>query len=269
MKMRKCKAIAVIAAMFLAAGAVTAADVIGVMVLKNNKRMEGTITWNSRRKVYTIKKITGKVTLSMRQDQVVGLIIPKPKKLTSVEAALRKGASPTAAIPVLNSIIDDYFMLKWDKTATRLLAEVYIQNNQAKEAVKACERLIGDNPEAAWKGEMAPSYWAALLKAERPAKLSGLIENAIKTGDRITSAHALLMRGDMLRKESDSTENARKALRDGYLRVVTLYSREKSVQPEALYKAAKCFDKLGQTSRADQMRTTLKSEYGSSSWALK
>jgi len=51
--------------------------------------------------------------------------------------------------------------------------------------------------------------------------------------------------------------------------VITLYKSERAAQPEALFKAAKCFEKLGQTQRADQLRTTLKGEFGSSEWAKK
>jgi hypothetical protein len=49
--------------------------------------------------------------------------------------------------------------------------------------------------------------------------------------------------------------------------VVTLYKSVKAAQPEALYKAAQCFEKLGQSSRADSMRTELKRDFGSSEWA--
>ena len=38
---------------------------------------------------------------------------------------------------------------------------------------------------------------------------------------------------------------------------------------QALYKAAHCFEKLGQSGRADSMRTTLKKTYASSPWAAK
>ena len=41
------------------------------------------------------------------------------------------------------------------------------------------------------------------------------------------------------------------------------------LQPEALYKAARCFDKLNQSGRADTMRTELKRTYANSPWANK
>jgi hypothetical protein len=41
------------------------------------------------------------------------------------------------------------------------------------------------------------------------------------------------------------------------------------VRPEALYKAARCFEKLDQASRADQYRTELRNTYKTSPWASK
>ena len=81
------------------------------------------------------------------------------------------------------------------------------------------------------------------------------------------------MRGDMLWKDgNESADAARKALTDGYLRVVLLYKDDAvaaRLQPEALYKAARCFEKLGQSSRMETMRSELKRTYASSPWANK
>ena len=70
------------------------------------------------------------------------------------------------------------------------------------------------------------------------------------------------MRGDIIVQGSnDAPEELKRALRDGYLRVVLMYQdadcrRERA---DALLKAAKCFDKLGQTSRAENLRAQAKS----------
>ncbi|MDA3926369.1 MAG: tetratricopeptide repeat protein [Kiritimatiellae bacterium] len=271
MNMRKMTGIAVITAMLLATGAAMAADIGGVVVTKDGKKIPcSVIKWKSRDNAYAVTK-TGavKIELLMTLDTIDRLDIPKPKELETVQAGLKKGGNAAAAIPILIKIITDYNMLNWDKTATRLLADAYIKNNDASKAIKVCEKIISSNPEEAYKGDLAPVYWNALLMGDRVSKLDDLITQAIKSGKRSSSAFALIMRGDMINKASDTNENAKKALRDGYLRVVTLYSGIKAAQPEALYKAAKCFDKLGQTSRADQMRTTLKGEFSSSEWALK
>jgi len=59
---------------------------------------------------------------------------------------------------------------------------------------------------------------------------------------------------------NDAPEELRRALRDGYMRVVLMYqdadcARERS---EALLKAAQCFDKLGQSARAESLRAQMK-----------
>jgi TolA-binding protein len=77
------------------------------------------------------------------------------------------------------------------------------------------------------------------------------------------------MRGDLGLATGDTADNAKKALRDGYLRVITLYKTEAEAQPEALFKAAKCFEKVGQSGRADQMRSELKKNFAGSEWAQK
>ena len=63
----------------------------------------------------------------------------------------------------------------------------------------------------------------------------------------------MTLNGDLLRELF--------ALIDGYLRTVVFFQGIKSVQPEALYKAAKCFEEKGQHSYAEKMRKELLSSY--------
>ena len=84
---------------------------------------------------------------------------------------------------------------------------------------------------------------------------------AASSGDRPASAAALVMRGDIIVSASnDKPEELRRALTDGYLRVVLMYqdapcARERA---EACLKAAQCFEKLGQSARAEQLRAQAK-----------
>ena len=73
------------------------------------------------------------------------------------------------------------------------------------------------------------------------------------------------MRGDMLME----SKQPRDALKDGYLRVVILYENVRSVQPEALYKAAKAFEAIHQNPNAEKMRSILRTKYASSEYARK
>ena len=258
---------AALAAVLFGAGAAWA-QIAGTIITAEDRKIEGTIKWKVREKTYAVTAKGGNVELEMAPAVIKDLQIPRPKELDAVVKMVQEG-SAAAAIPVLEKISSDYLMLQWDKVATRLLADAYVKAGDAEKAIRVCEKVISSNPEAAYLGEMAPAYWQALLKAGRASKAEDLVTKAIKSGDREASAFALIMRGDLILASGDTNEVAKKALRDGFLRVVTLYRAVRAAQPEALFKAGKCFEKLGQTARADQMRTTLKSEFGSSEWARK
>jgi hypothetical protein len=112
-------------------------------------------------------------------------------------------------------------------------------------------------------------YWRALLRENRTSKLDDFLVQAVKSGNRLASATALLLRGDMILKGGDTQDFHIRALKDGYLRVVTLYRTVKEVQPEANYKAAKSLEKLGMTARAQERRETIRKEFPGSEWAGK
>jgi tetratricopeptide (TPR) repeat protein len=257
--------VAALAAVMLGAGAAWA-QIAGTIITTEGKALTGAIRWKVREKAYAITQ--NNIDIEMPLANVRDIQIPKPKELDAAVKNVQEG-SAAQAIPVLEKISNDYLMLQWDKVATRLLADAYVKAGEADKAIRVCEKVIASNPEAAYLGEMAPAYWQALLKAGRASKAEDLVTKAIKSGDREASAFALITRGDLILASGETNEVTKKALRDGFLRVVTLYKAVKSAQPEALYKAAKCFDKLGQTARADQMRTALKSEFGASEWARK
>jgi tetratricopeptide (TPR) repeat protein len=244
-----------------------AVAVEGVIVINGAKRT-GDIKWVARDKTYGFTEKGKDITLQLKPEDVADLQIPRPKELDTAIEAIRQG-NAAAAVPALEKISAGYLMLQWDKVATRHLADALVQSGKADEAIRVCEKVIAANPDAAYLGEMAPAYWQALIKRDRVAKVEELISKAVKSGDRLASANALIARGDLVLAAGDTSENSKKALRDGYLRVVTLYKAERAAQPEALFKAAKCFEKLGQTARADQMRTTLKGEFGATEWARK
>ena len=244
------------------------AQIQGVITTPEGRKIEGAIKWLPRQKAYGITAKGGNVELEMEPANISELRIPRPRELDTAIDNIKQG-NAAAAVPVLEKLSADYLMLQWDTVATRYLAEAHIKAGGADKALAVCEKVITANPEAAYLGEMAPPYWQALLALGRTAKLEDLLSKAIKSGDRRASAFALIMRGDVITAEGETHEITRRSLRDGYLRVITLYRSERDAQPEALYKAAKGFEKLGQTSRADQLRTTLKADFAASEWARK
>jgi TolA-binding protein len=249
----------------IGAGAASA-QITGTIINKDDKLITGSIRWKNAQKAYAVTK--GNIDVEIPLASVKEVQVPRPKEYDTALNLIQQG-TPSGAIPLLEKIANDYLMLRWDEVATRLLGEAFLKAGEPDKALRVCEKIVSADPDKGFLGEMAPVYWQALLKLDRPSKVEDLVTKAIKTGNREASAYALLMRGDLFLATGDTNEIAKKALRDGYLRVVTLYRDVKAAQPEALYKTAKCFEKLGQTGRADQMRTALKSEYGATEWARK
>ena len=253
------KNMVMIAVAALSAG-VSLGQIQGVIIQQSGQRIAGTIQWKNTSKAYAVEQ-KGGVVVEIEPEKVRELRIPEPP-------ALRKAVADVD-VAALNKLVKDYSHLTWDTVATRYLAEAYLKQGNVKQARDVCEKVIAADPKAAYLGEMAPAYWEALIKNDRAAKAEEYIAKAIQSGDRRSSAFALIRRGDLIRGTGDSSDVVRKALRDGYLRIVTLFRDVKDAQPEALYKAAECFDKLKQTGRADTFRTKLQSEFASSEWAKK
>lgn len=239
-------------------------QVQGTIINTEGKPFSGLLKWKLREKAYTVT--ANNMDLEIPKASVSEIQIAKPKDLDTAEKHMAEGKA-TLAVPLLEKIAKDYFMLNWDKPAIRLLAEAHMKAGATDKAIKTCESIISADPSAGYLGEIAPLYWQALLKAGRTSTAEDLVLQAIKSGDRLASAFALIMRSDLILAKGETAENAKKALRDGYLRVITLYKSVPEAQPEALFKAAKCFEKAGQSGRADQMRSELKRNFASSEWA--
>ncbi len=259
----------IIMAMTAFAAAVVFGDVPGV-ITANNETHKGMIRWSARDKAYVVTN--GGVELQVKAADVDDLDIKKPEGYDDAVEKVNKGTA-TSAIPVLEKIVKDYKRLQWDKAAGNYLAKAYLATDKADLALKTCQDIISMDATAAYKGELAPAYWSALLALGKIPQLESALDKAFKTGDRFSSGAALLMRGDMILKDgNESPDASRKALTDGFLRVVLLYKEDavaSRLQPEALYKAARCFEKLNQSGRADQMRSELKRSYATSPWAGK
>ena len=244
----------VVLATLTASGAVK-----GSLTLKDGKEKSGLINWDGKKYVVQIGKFNETISASEVQD----VDVDEPAKLQ--EAIKQK------SIPELETIVKEYAHLKWDKVAGRYLAEAYLADGKPADARKVCDGIIDGEPSAAYRGDLAPAYWSALLGLNRDKELKKYLENAMKSKDRFSRGAALIMRGDIAMKEGNESPDAcKKALIDGYLRVVYLYKDEEianKLQPEALYKAARCFEKLGLGSPATTMREELKTSYPDSPWA--
>jgi len=264
--MRSSTMIAVLAALMVPV--VIHAQAVGVIQTVEGNRIDGTFKWLSAAKAYEVTARGQNVNMQLPLEKVADMRIVEPAGLKAAIQAVQ-GGNAVAAIPVLEKISVDYTNLQWDRPAIQYLVEAYLKSGDVKKALSACERAIAANPEAAYKGEIAVSYWRALLKDDKITKLEDALGRAVASGDQYSSAYALMLRGDQLVAKGDTKENRQAALKDGYLRVVMLYKDVPEAQPEALYKAMKCFEAIGHSRGADKMRTALKTEFASSEWAKK
>ena len=242
----------------LVAAAAAEAFAIQGSVSTETETFAGDVKWHARDKKYVIEK--GKITKEFKLSEVTALDIPKPQGFDKA-VQMVEGGQGSAAVATLAKIVSDYRMLQWDKPAGRYLALAHLAAGNAQKAYDACTPIIAEDRSAAYSGDLAAAYWQALLKLGKTEQLEKLLKDAATKGNRQASAAALVMRGDMVVASSnDSPEELRRALRDGYMRVVLMYqdadcARERS---EALLKAAQCFDKLGQSARAESLRAQMK-----------
>lgn len=255
------------AALALAPLSVYAKGAVGTIVTAEGQST-GTITWRNSAREYIVATDNSRITISA--DDVVDIRVKRPAEL---DAAIKKvkagGAGVSSAIPTLKTIVDDYSHLTYDREAARWLAEANLAQGNAAAAVKACEDIIRNDEEAAYKGPMAIAYWRALSKDGKGARLNTLLNKAIASGDQTAAAHALVQRGNAAMDRGSAAVNCKEALSDGYLRVILLYSDQTEAYAEALYMGAKAFDGMQQGARADKLRQKLKAECPTSEWARK
>ena len=246
--------------LILSVAALAASELFAVQgtVSTSAESFSGDVKWHARDKKYVVEK--GKITKEFKLADVIDVEFAKPAGFDKA-VQMVEGGQGAAAIPVLSKIVSEYRMLKWDKPAGRYLAMAHLAAGNAQKAYEACQPIVAEDKAAAYTGDLAAAYWQALLKLGKNDQLEGLLKKAAASGDRPASAAALVMRGDIIVTASnDKPEELRRALTDGYLRVVLMYqdapcARERA---EACLKAAQCFDKLGQSGRAEQLRAQAK-----------
>ena len=246
--------------MLMTAAALAAAELFAIQgtVSTDVESVTGDIKWHARDKKYVIEK--GKITKEFKLADVRSLDIPTPAGYDKAVQAVENGQG-ASAVGALSKIVADYRMLQWDKPAGRYLAFAHLAAGNAQKAYDVCSPIVTEDKSAGYTGDLAAAYWQALLKLGKRDELEKLLKKAATSGDRMSSAAALVMRGDIIVAAShDSPEELKRALRDGYMRVVLMYQDAECVRErrEALRKAAGCFDKMGQAARAETLRAQAK-----------
>ena len=250
-----------VAGLLLVCLAMQGAAIQGTLIKSiDNQPMSGDIRWKAASKQYVIA--AGGVSMTLTPSQVKEVRVPKPATLDQAIAQLNN-KKYSEALAVFEQIMTEYNMLQWDVPAKGYAAKAHMALGNAAKAATLCEMLLRDNPRAAYEGELAAVYWQALIEAGREETLRQILDKAVEEGSRELAALAQIRRGDIDVKNGRFKE----ALVDGYLRTIVLFDGVKKYLPEALYKAAKCFEQLNETSNAEKMRKRLLAEFPSSSYA--
>jgi len=237
------------------AGAAVAEQEGTIITRPDNRPLAGMLKWRALDRVYEIK--SGQTTTTWPLEKVNSVQIRTPPPALEGLSKLVKDGAGGSAIPGLLQIVASYEMLNYDLEAARWLAVAYTKGNKAAEAIRVCEQVSQYRPKSALPADFLRAYWQALLMDRQYTKLEQELADVAAEGGREAAAVAQNTRGDMKMEK----KGYRDALVDGYLRTVVLFQDIKSAQPEALFKAAQCFDQLGQATYAERMRKRLLSEF--------
>lgn len=249
-------------------GAVAAmADIPAIVTMQDGRELRGQLRWQTGQKQYLLTSATERgipMTLNLPPAQIKEFRVQAPKGWEEVVSAIREGRG-ASVVPRLEAIVKEYAMMQYDVAAGSYLVNIHLNNNRAEEALKAAEGVIKQKPDAGTSTDLAPLYWRAMLETGKTAKLAPALDEAMKTAPRPVAARACILRGDLLKSES----RTRDALKDGYLRTVTLFRDQRAAQPEALFKAAQAFEELQEVRYAEKMRQQLLTAYSDSEYAKK
>ncbi|MBR7180002.1 MAG: hypothetical protein IKD42_00065 [Kiritimatiellae bacterium] len=243
--------------MFLSAAAVfaaIAAHAVTATIKTAADTMTGDVKWQNGSKTYALAK--GTIVREYALKDVVKIDVPRPQTLDRAAEMVKRGQA-SMAIQTLTGLMHDYRMLTWDRTACRYLVEAYLKTGNPQKAYDTANVIVNDDKTAAWTGEVAPFFWQALLKLGKKNALEACLDKAASSGSRPASAHALVMRGDMIiDSEGETAESCRKALIDAYLRVALMYTDAEcsEARHDALEKGAGCLDKIGLPQKAAEFR---------------
>lgn len=263
----------ILAAIALAASmaAYAAGDDITGTITDAQGAHNGIVRYSLKSKTYfvTTKQNGAVLESEIAPGDVVEMEIAEPPGWDKAVENVQKGRA-AASVKYFEAVVKKYNHLQWDLRAARYLADAYLSSGDTDKAYEACNSVVRADPRNAFSGELAPIYWKVLLKMGRKDALEKLLVRAASSGDRFSSGAALIGRGDLILASGESAESIRSALVDGYLRVALMYTDGKiaeQLRPEAMAKAAQCFEKIGQAGRADAMRGDLKRLYPNSTWA--
>jgi outer membrane protein assembly factor BamD (BamD/ComL family) len=225
------------------------------LILKGDRKVEGTSISVSARGQYIIEMATGRQ--SYDAGQVLRAEADKPAQYD--RAMQFVGARKyDQALPLFQEIVESYKRLTWDNQANMMIARIYTRTGKPKDAVA----LFTDLPKSFFdQPDVRFDYWQAMVGAGEFEVLEKDLDDAVATGDRELAARAQIVRGDIKLKRAQFEPAA-----IDYLRTVVLYKAIEEVQPEALYKAIQALEEL-RDGRTSDLKERLLKNYPESEYA--
>ena len=219
-------------------------------------RLDGTLT------VFTADGQSSTLT----RDQYVRAVGVRPPQLDQANQLIAQGRAADAIAP-LNEAIRAAAFQSWDVVAGVTLANLHLENDRAvaaQEVVDSLRRRYGDRTNDLFP-QLLQVEWRARIASGRVAGLEEELTQAIRSGrDRNRAAVALLTRGDM----KHSRANLREAVLD-YLRAAYFFRANEQVHAEALFKAARTFQELGETATARRYFNELREQHPQSEFTAR
>lgn len=191
-------------------------------------------------------------TLTFRSGTYRQAFADKPAEMFQVEAMAKNGNLAGAAA-ILRRVKEQYAFLGWDLRASQMLARVELAQKQFAAAATEYEELFAAQPQLKKIPAERANYMQALLGSGRVKETAVLIDEDIASGSREGAARAQIVRGDMKLAAGQTEE----ALLD-YLRTALLFTEQKDVQPEAVYKTAIALKKLNDPRAAEYFQRVVK-----------
>lgn len=228
------------------------------VILNNNKRLVGTRIRVNANGDIVLTTARGPMTFPRKSVRMA--VAGKPAEFDRAAHLVKSGAHGDA-VPILEKIVRKYRGLEWDNRGRELLAQAYFAKGDYRAAAKTCEVLFREAPARPAGKELRATYWIALLRSKQISKLTPILNEAVAGGGRADAAAAQLIRGDIRIARND----VQNAVLD-YMRTVLLFEDVKAVQPEALFKAAGCLEKL-RDNRAKDLYRKLVDGYPDSDYA--
>lgn len=226
------------------------------LVLRDGRRIEAQSVRLNAQGDYVIRTDVGERTFPAAQ--VGEAVADKPAEFDRVLAMVKAGQMEQA-VPLLEQIAVQNRGLGWDDEANAALGQGLLKAGTADRAAAALEKVSAGF--LARRPDVRVSLWDAMIAAGRGAAIEASLDEAVRGSDRDLAALAQVRRGDI--------KMARRQLEEAvfdYLRTVVLFEPQKSVQPEALFKAGMALREL-RDARAARMFETLSKEYADSEFA--